>query len=180
MTAAPVPTLVPIEQLNALPPDQLAHALKPLFEAARPLAEALATRRPFASYQELLQAARAVSAELDEPDRIEVINAHPRIGENAAQVRATSALSYREQGYEAEAGMSLSETQRLYADLASLNAAYEQKFGFRFVVFVNGRPKAVIAEIMRQRFANDRPREMATALEDMVLIAGDRLRKLTP
>ena len=50
--------------------------------------------------------------------------------------------------------------------------------GFRFVVFVNGRPKSAIPEVMRERIGNPRERELATALADMVAIARDRLRTL--
>ena len=89
-----------------------------------------------------------------------VVNAHPRIGESAAVVRQTSALSYREQGYEAEAGLSADELERVYAELARLNAAYEALHGFRFVVFVNGRPKAAILEVLRERIARPREQEL--------------------
>jgi 2-oxo-4-hydroxy-4-carboxy--5-ureidoimidazoline (OHCU) decarboxylase len=53
----------------------------------------------------LLERAAALVDELTPDEQTVVVNAHPRIGESAAVVRATSALSYREQGYDAEAGM---------------------------------------------------------------------------
>jgi OHCU decarboxylase len=170
--------LLPIEELNGLPPDGVVEALRPLFEAAGPLGERLAAARPFASYDALLERAGALVDALPPDEQVVVVNAHPRIGESAAVVRQTSALSYREQGYEDEAGMAPQELERVYAELARLNAAYEAKHGFRFVVFVNGRPKAAILEVLRERIANPREQELRTALREMLAIARDRFGKL--
>jgi 2-oxo-4-hydroxy-4-carboxy--5-ureidoimidazoline (OHCU) decarboxylase len=63
------------------------------------------------------------------------------------------------------------------AELARLNRLYEARFGFRFVVFVNGRPKAAILEVLRHRVARTRAEELATALDDLVSIAADRHRR---
>jgi OHCU decarboxylase len=175
---APTPRLRPIEELNRLPLDSFTEALQPLFEAAGPLGERLAAGRPYGSYDALLDRADALVNELSPAEQVVVVNAHPRIGESAAVVRQTSALSYREQGYDAEAGLAPEELERLYADLARLNAEYEAKQGFRFVVFVNGRPKAAILEVLRERIDRPREQELETALHEMLAIARDRLRKL--
>ena len=138
MNPEAAPRLRPIAELNQLAPSEFAEALRPLFEAAGPLAEALHAERPFASYADLLDRAESVAGRLTTAAQIEVVSAHPRIGESADAVRQTSALSYREQGYANEAALPPDEVQRVYAALADLNRAYEQRFGFRFVVFVNG------------------------------------------
>jgi OHCU decarboxylase len=178
VSASPPPVLLPIEELNRLPPDAFAEALRPLFEAAGPLGERLAAGRPFASYQALLDRADRLVEELSPEAQVAILNAHPRIGESAAVVRQTSALSYREQGYDAEAGLAPEQLERVYADLARLNTEYEARHGFRFVVFVNGRPKAAILEVLRERIGQPRERELRTALHEMLAIARDRLRKL--
>src|SRR5215207_4216008 len=130
MTAAPPPRLLPIETLNRLPSDEVAEALRPLFEAAGPLGQRLAAGRPYPSYEALLDHAERVVGDLTPEERLVVVNAHPRIGEAAAVVRQTSALSYREQGYDAEADMAPEDRERLYAELARLNAEYAARFGF--------------------------------------------------
>jgi OHCU decarboxylase len=163
-----------IEELNQLAPHAFAHALKPLFEAAAPLAEALYAERPFASYEDLLERAESIAARLPRPNQIEVISAHPRIGESAETVRQLSALSYAEQGYDREASLPPDDVQDVYAALAELNRAYEERFGFRFVVFVNRRPKSEIVAVLQERLRNSRDQELQTALRDMFLIAHDR------
>jgi OHCU decarboxylase len=179
VSVAPTPKLRPIEEINRLPLDAFVDGLRPLFEAAGPLGEKLAAGRPYASYPDLLDRAGALIATLSPEDQVTVVNAHPRIGEAAATVRETSALSYREQGYEAEAGLAPDEVARVYADLARLNAEYEAKFGFRFLVFVNGRPKAAILDVLKERIQNPRDRELQTALHDMLAIARDRYARLS-
>lgn len=178
MTDAPAPRLVPIDEVNSLPLDAFTEALRPLFEAAGPLGDRLAAGRPYASYEALLDRADALVDELSAAEQVVVVNAHPRIGESATVVRQTSPLSYREQGYDAEAGMAPEELERVYAELARLNADYEARHGFRFVVFVNGRPKAAILEVLRERIGNPREQELPTALHEMLDIARDRLGKL--
>jgi 2-oxo-4-hydroxy-4-carboxy-5-ureidoimidazoline decarboxylase len=164
--------LVPLEALNGLPADRFGEALTPLFEAAAPLVVALRAERPFASYGEVIDRAERLAAGLPEAQQIEVVNAHPRIGASAGEL---SAMSYREQGSASEAGQDLAN---VYAELERLNKAYEERFGFRFVVFVNGRSKADIVEVLRQRQELPRQTELRTAVEAIFLIARHRLATL--
>ncbi|MCC6173969.1 MAG: 2-oxo-4-hydroxy-4-carboxy-5-ureidoimidazoline decarboxylase [Chloroflexi bacterium] len=180
MSAAPTPRLLPIDALNRATTAAFVEALRPLFEAAGPLGARLAAGRPYASYAGLLDAAAEAIEGLTPAEQEAVVNAHPRIGESAATVRQTSALSYREQGYDAEAGLPAEEVKRTYADLNRLNAAYEERFGFRFVVFVDRRPKSAIVEVLRARIRNNRDTELRTALGEMLAIARDRLHGLQP
>ncbi|MCC7371435.1 MAG: 2-oxo-4-hydroxy-4-carboxy-5-ureidoimidazoline decarboxylase [Chloroflexi bacterium] len=178
MTAAPTPTLLPIDEVNRLPLDAFTEALRPLFEAAGPLGERVAAGRPFASYAALLAYADSTVETLGPDEQVTVVNAHPRIGESAAVVKETSALSYREQGYDAEASIPRAELEQTYAELARLNAEYEAKYGFRFVVFVNGRSKAAILAVLKERITRPREEELPLALHEMLAIARDRLKKL--
>ncbi len=173
------PRLPAIEAFNNLAPDEFAAALRPLFEAARPLADALYGTRPYTSYEDVIDRAESIAANLPVDDKIEVVNAHPRIGENAAVVRSQSSLSYREQGYDREASLLAEDLQHVYAELAELNRAYEERFGFRFVIFVNKRPKSQIVDLLRDRLHNSRASELETALRELFAIARDRWQQLT-
>ena len=64
--------------------------------------------------------------------------------------------------------------------LERLNDAYETRFGFRFVVFVNGRSRAEIADVMEQRLdaESDAQAEKDRALRDVVAIARSRLARI--
>ncbi len=114
----------------------------------------------------IMRKARRVIHRLGEAERIAILDAHPRIGAPAA---ALSALSRAEQGTDADAA-----TLRL---LAELNDAYERRFGFRFVVFVAGRPKAELVPVLRARLARERAEELATGMAEFLAIARDRLAR---
>jgi 2-oxo-4-hydroxy-4-carboxy-5-ureidoimidazoline decarboxylase len=60
------------------------------------------------------------------------------------------------------------------AELAELNRAYEEKFGFRFVVFVNRRPRREIVPVLRERLERTREQELETGVGELVKIALDR------
>ncbi|HEV8398467.1 MAG TPA: 2-oxo-4-hydroxy-4-carboxy-5-ureidoimidazoline decarboxylase [Gemmatimonadales bacterium] len=153
---------------------ELSGKLKALFEGAGPLAQRLQAEAPFISGAAMIARARHLLAELNEAEQIAVINAHPRIGENAERVRAQSAASFKEQGYDRD-----DTPSDALARLAQLNEAYEHQFGFRFVVFVNGRPKAALIPVLEARMKRSRAEELQTALADIVAIAEDRLRQET-
>jgi 2-oxo-4-hydroxy-4-carboxy--5-ureidoimidazoline (OHCU) decarboxylase len=91
-----------------------------------------------------------------------VLDAHPAIGAKPATLSARSAA---EQGAD-EA-----------PELDELNRRYEERFGFRFVVFVNGRPKRELVPILRERLERTREQELDTALDELCAIAEDRWRR---
>lgn len=140
-----------------------------LFEGAEPLVDRLAADGPFASGQAMIARAREILATLSEPEQIAVINAHPRIGEKPERVLAQSAIAFREQGYERDV-----TPPEILLRLARLNEEYEQKFGFRFVVFVNRRPKEALVPLLEARLRGTRDEERATALREILAIAHDR------
>jgi len=116
-----------------------------------------------AQYDDPLRRAQEVLRSLADEELREALNAHPRIGD-----RSVSAASVAEQGTQ--------EDQSIIAELNRLNRAYESKFGFRFVVFVNRRPRSQIIPVLRERLARTRE-QVATAIDELVAIAEDRHRK---
>jgi 2-oxo-4-hydroxy-4-carboxy--5-ureidoimidazoline (OHCU) decarboxylase len=140
-------------------PRQLSHEkLSELFEGDTALV------RRLAETEDPLGQARRIARELSENEKLEALNAHPAIGQRAG----LSARSAAEQGADADPAV-LEELDRL-------NREYEQRFGFRFVVFVNRRPKAEILEVLRERIERPRDEELDTAVEELTAIAEDRWR----
>ncbi len=109
--------------------------------------------------------ARRVAASLSDEEKREVLDAHPAIG-----ATTLSARSAAEQGAGGQGAASPDEL----AELAELNSAYEERFGFRFVVFVDRRPKRELIPILRRRLQRSRDEELTTALDELVSIAEDR------
>jgi len=142
--------------MRELPRQLSAEELAELFEGRTRLVEELAKR------DDPLGEAREVLANLSEADKLEALNAHPAIGARSG----LSARSAAEQGAGAD--------PVILTELAYLNQVYEEKFGFRFVVFVDGRPKTKILEVLRSRLERTREEELETALRELVAIARDR------
>jgi OHCU decarboxylase len=162
-----------IEQLNSMEEGECARAIGVLFEGSPGFASSLAAFRPFHSYGHLVRVGERLARSLPEEDQLELIDGHPRIG---AAPSMLSAQSHAEQGYDRAPPQA---DTRLADRLADLNEAYERRFGFRFVVFVAGRPRSEIAGLMEHRLHETREAEMDRALTDVFAIARDRLAKVT-
>jgi OHCU decarboxylase len=124
--------------------------LAELFGARTRLVELLAER------EDPLGAARDVIAELPEEDKAAALAAHPRIGEPSPEQHGEDAV--------------------VLAELAYLNQVYEEKYGFRFVVFVNRRSRAELLPVLQERLQRTHEEELETGLDELVRIAEDRWR----
>ena len=142
--------------MRDLPRQLSVDELADLFEGRTTLVERLA------DIEDPLGRAGDVLVTLTEEDKVEALAAHPAIGQRSG----LSERSAAEQGSDADPA--------ILAELAYLNQVYEEKFGFRFVVFVNGRPKAEILEVLRGRIANTPEEELDTGCREFVAIAKDR------
>ncbi|HEY7379920.1 MAG TPA: 2-oxo-4-hydroxy-4-carboxy-5-ureidoimidazoline decarboxylase [Gaiella sp.] len=145
--------------MRELPRQLSADELAELFEGRTRFVELLA------SEPDPLARARALVHELPLAEKREILDAHPAIGQRTG----LSARSAAEQGGGADPAV--------LEELARLNADYEARHGFRFVVFVDRRPKPVILEILRERIERATEEELETALDELVAIAVDRWRR---
>ncbi len=136
------------------------------FEGAAALVEGLAAEAPFATAEAFLTRARTILDLMSADERIAVLGAHPRIG---AGPGALSADSRREQGGR--------EDDAVLRELDELNDRYEERFGFRFVVFVAGRRRSAIVPVLKERLRRTRDAELATAVDELMAIARDRLAR---
>jgi OHCU decarboxylase len=110
--------------------------------------------RILAETEDPLERAEEIALGLDEADKIDALAAHPRIGEPSPEQHG--------------------DDPAVLTELAYLNQVYEEKFGFRFVVFVAGRPRSEILPILRDRLAQTRDEELETGIRELVAIAKDR------
>ena len=144
--------------MHELPRQLSEDELAELFEGRTRLVELLAER------DDPLGSADDAIAELTEAEKREALNAHPAIG-----ARKLSAHSTVEQGAGGHPAV--------LTELAYLNQVYEEKFGFRFVVFVNGRSKSEILMVLQERLERSREEELETGLRELVAIARDRYER---
>ena len=141
--------------MRDLPRQLSVKALAELFEGRTRLVELLA------EVENPLEQAESVLAALSDEEKVEALRAHPAIG-----ARDLSPRSAAEQGTDSDPA--------ILSELAYLNQVYEEKFGFRFVVFVDGRPKREILAVLSERIARTREEELDTGCSELVAIARDR------
>lgn len=204
-TDAPLPPLSLIVCSSPEPTSHLTNALSLLFEPSPPLTSDLVPQlesallkstSPITTYTQLIETALEIIRSWPDELKARFIAAHPRIGE----VKSLSALSAKEQGQ--TGGIVVHPTPpEVLARLAHLNKCYEHRYpGLRYITFVNGRSRAVIAEEMEDvlgishSLSPDQPpvetlgviemgseewrRELYRAVEDVGKIAKSRLSAL--
>ena len=134
--------------MRELPRQLSADELTPLFSGRTRFVEELA------AHENPLQVAEDVALALPEADQVAALATHPRIGEPSEEQR----------GAEPD----------VLEELARLNDAYEQRFGFEFVVFVNRRTRAELLPVLRERLERERTEELETGLRELCAIARNR------
>jgi 2-oxo-4-hydroxy-4-carboxy-5-ureidoimidazoline decarboxylase len=137
--------------------------------------ERMLHRRPFGSEERLANAAREAWADLTQTDWLEAFSHHPKIGDRASLAKrfpATAHLSAQEQS-----GVDNASAQVL-DDLGAGNRAYQEKFGYIFIVCATGKNAAEMARLLRDRMHNDADTEIRVAAEEQRKITELRLRSL--
>jgi 2-oxo-4-hydroxy-4-carboxy--5-ureidoimidazoline (OHCU) decarboxylase/GNAT superfamily N-acetyltransferase len=196
------------QDLDKLPPEAFVSETMPLFEGGERFLARLAESRPFETDEGVIAAAFEAARGASEDEQVELVQAHPPIGADPETVSPMSYVEqgYAEEsagaGVEGEEGeedaeeeveeslfsdaelaeeaaaLRAREVARAYEELQMLNELYEQRFGFRYVVFVAGRPKTEIVPLLERALQGDRDAELRRAVDDAIYIAGDRLRRL--
>jgi hypothetical protein len=136
--------------MRELPRQLSAPELEELFSGPSMLVQILAET------EDPLSRAEEIALGLDDADKVEALAGHARIGEPSPEQHGGDPA--------------------VLTELAYLNQVYEEKFGIRFVVFVAGRSRDEVLEVLRDRIGNTREEELETGLRDLVVIAQDRWR----
>jgi 2-oxo-4-hydroxy-4-carboxy-5-ureidoimidazoline decarboxylase len=160
--------------LNELAPEE---ARKELLKCcgATHWAEAVTQGRPYASLEQLIAKAHDVWWALGEADWLEAFRSHPKIGEK----KAANAVSAQSQQWSAQEQQGVQHAaQKTIENLAQMNADYEKKFGFIFIVCATGKSSDEILALLEQRLPNEPVAELPIAAAEQAKITELRLRKL--
>lgn len=137
--------------------------------------DAMVKARPFKDEAALLAKADAAWGQTGPDDWREAITHHPRIGDVSRlreRFASTASWSAQEQG-----GMD-SAAEDVIQGLAEGNRAYEERFGFGFLVCATGKSAAQMLELLRARLPNTREAELQVAAGEQAKITRLRLHKL--
>jgi 2-oxo-4-hydroxy-4-carboxy-5-ureidoimidazoline decarboxylase len=161
-------------ELNRITPSAFAAALGDVFEHSAWVAERASTARPFGSIGALHAAMLDAVDAAPEEMRLALIRAHPELAGKAAIRGELTADSTMEQS---SAGLSQCTAEQL-ARLTALNTAYNDKFGFPFILAVKGYDRGGILYEFERRIQRDRDTEFDEALEQIGKITRFRLDAL--
>ncbi|MDZ4811509.1 MAG: 2-oxo-4-hydroxy-4-carboxy-5-ureidoimidazoline decarboxylase [Pseudomonadota bacterium] len=160
-----------LDQVNQLDAAEFAEALAAIFEHSPWVAERTWARRPFATIDALHTAMCQTLASADNVDKLRLIRAHPKLAGKAAIRGELTTASTAEQS---SAGLAHCSPEE-FARISELNDAYDQRFGFPFILAVRGHTRSSITANMASRINNERDAEIAEALRQIERIAAFRL-----
>jgi 2-oxo-4-hydroxy-4-carboxy-5-ureidoimidazoline decarboxylase len=165
------------KHLNALPEAEARAALTRCC-GSHAWVDAMMAARPFPADADVYACAERSWNALSDADVLVALAHHPRIGENLELLRARYAtppdtrFSSQEQASVAQA----SETTLVA--LRDGNRAYEQRFGFIFLVCATGKSADEMLALLLARLGNERSTELATARREHAKITHLRLSRL--
>jgi N-carbamoyl-L-amino-acid hydrolase len=165
-----------LQQLNDAPLDEAAAMLDGLYEHSPWIAGQALSERPFRSLAQLKHAMVRTLAQGTHDAKLALIRAHPELAGKAMVANALTAESTSEQS---KAGLTHC-TPEEFARIQQLNAAYNARFGFPFILAVRGPrgtglAKQDIIDTFARRLDNPVDFEMAEALRNIHRIAEIRL-----
>ena len=131
--------------------------------------------RHYRSLDDLIAGADRIWWSLKPQDWLEAFHSHPKIGEKKAA--AATAVQAQQWSEDEQSGIRNSAQQTLFA-LAELNRAYEEKFGYIFIVCASGKNSEEMLAILRDRLENNADEELRIAAGEQAKITQLRLRKL--
>ena len=145
-----------------------------VYEHSPRIAAAAWAARPFADRKALAAAMHAVVTHAPVEAQLALIRAHPDLAGRLARAGSLGTHSTREQ-----AGLGLDRlSDHDYELFDRLNAAYRARFGFPFVVAVEGMSRDAVLAQLRQRTCNTPDGERETALRQIGRIVWNRIRAL--
>ncbi|MDP1697537.1 MAG: 2-oxo-4-hydroxy-4-carboxy-5-ureidoimidazoline decarboxylase [Xanthomonadaceae bacterium] len=163
-----------LDQLNALDIGAFVARLGGIFEHSPWVAERVFAQRPFARIDALHAAMCAVVDSASDVEKLVLIRAHPQLAGKAAIRDQLTAASRSEQHGAGLDQCSADEFSRINA----LNDAYQQRFGFPFILAVRGHGRDSIIANMAERLNNAPTHELDEALRQIARIAHFRLSDL--
>ena len=164
-----------LELLNSIPYDEAVKALLQCCGSKR-WAENVANARPYPNLETLITTANDAWWALDRDDWLEAFRSHPKIGEKKAASQVSD--QSRQWSGQEQAGVATASRETVDS-LAALNWAYEQKFGFIFIICATGKTSEEMLESLKQRLENDTETELPIAAAEQSKITELRLKKLT-
>lgn len=163
-----------LEDLNDLPEGEAIEVLTKCCGAHR-WVNKLIHRRPYRDAADLFSAADEIWEHMGREDILEAFQHHPKIGDLDSLRKKFASTA---QWAEGEQSGTASASEEVLEGLAAGNAAYEEKFGYIFIVCATGKSAQQMLDMLNLRLKNDPHHELQVAAAEQAQITRLRLEKL--
>ncbi|MEM0896404.1 MAG: 2-oxo-4-hydroxy-4-carboxy-5-ureidoimidazoline decarboxylase [Verrucomicrobiota bacterium] len=163
-----------LDEINRISRDEFVRKFGGIYESSAWVAEAVVEQRPFTDTDLFIKTMRTTVDDADEATKLALIRAHPDLAGKLAQRGELTDHSAREQS---RLGLDRLEKDE-FEEFTDLNTTYRERFGFPFIICVAHVDKPGILSAFRERLHHSPSTERDEALEQIHLIAENRVLTL--
>ena len=162
-----------INKINKLSEREFAKVFANIFENASWIANKLYNLKPFTSFEELSSKMINIFESCPKEKKLEILNAHPDLADKT-RIKSLTKDSQKEQ---MNAGLD-NCTKEEFDEFKNLNNEYKKKFGFPFIIAVEGKNKLEILNNFKKRITYDINTEFIESKKQVKKIASLRLNEI--
>ena len=165
--------MILINKINNLSQIKFNEIFANIFEKTKWIAERLYNQKPFNSFEDLCSKILEIFKTTSKENQLKIIRAHPDLADKTK----ISLLNIDSRTEQNRAGLDQC-SEKEFREFKNLNNEYKKKFGFPFILAVEGKNKAEILNKFKKRILNSAEDEFKEAISQICRIANLRLNKI--
>ena len=165
--------MILINKINNLSQIKFNEIFANIFEKTKWIAERLYNQKPFNSFEDLCSKILEIFKTTSKENQLKIIRAHPDLADKTK----ISLLNIDSRTEQNRAGLNQC-SEREFREFKNLNNGYKKKFGFPFILVVEGKNKTEILNKFKKRILNSADDEFKEAISQVCKIANLRLNKI--
>ena len=165
--------MILINKINNLSQIKFNEIFANIFEKTKWIAERLYNQKPFNSFEDLCSKTLEIFKTTSKENQLKIIRAHPDLADKTK----ISLLNIDSRTEQNRAGLNQC-SEKEFREFKNLNNEYKKKFGFPFILAVEGKNKAEILNKFKKRILNSADDEFKEAISQVCKIANLRLNKI--
>ncbi len=165
--------MILINKINNLSQIKFNEIFANIFEKTKWIAERLYNQKPFNSFEDLCSKILEIFKTTSKENQLKIIKAHPDLADKTK----ISLLNIDSRTEQNRAGLNQC-SEKEFREFKNLNNEYKKKFGFPFILAVEGKNKTEILNKFKKRILNSADDEFKEAISQVCKIANLRLNKI--
>ncbi len=165
--------MILINKINNLSQIKFNEIFANIFEKTKWIAERLYNQKPFNSFEDLCSKILEIFKTTSKENQLKIIKAHPDLADKTK----ISLLNIDSRTEQNKAGLNQC-SEKEFREFKNLNNEYKKKFGFPFILAVEGKNKTEILNKFKKRILNSADDEFKEAISQVCKIANLRLNKI--